>query len=78
MNTDFELIVSATGFVAFNKQLGCLNTNISMLSEGMELFDAMINATNALRKCERGIQFWRLYETSTWRELCTACDYIDK
>lgn len=49
-----------------------------MLSEGMELFDAMINATKALRKCERGIQFWRLYETPTWKELCTACDNIDK
>lgn len=50
-----------------------LQTNV----EAQRTLQSFMEATDALQKCESGLQLWRLYNTRNWEKLSNACDVLE-
>lgn len=42
------------------------------------LYHSLEKATEAITKCESGLQFWKLFTTPAWSNLVKYCDSLDK
>ncbi|XP_073980949.1 cytochrome P450 302a1, mitochondrial-like isoform X1 [Rhodnius prolixus] len=62
----------------FNNKVGFLQkNNLSDLSEAGRMLNSLIEASQALRNCESGLQFWRILPTYSWTKLTSAIDMLE-
>lgn len=41
------------------------------------LYHSLEKATEAMIKCETGMQLWKLFPTPAWKKLVKHCDNVD-
>ncbi|KAK9511918.1 hypothetical protein O3M35_000479 [Rhynocoris fuscipes] len=62
----------------FNNKVGFLEKkNLSNLSEAGRMLNLLIEASQALRNCESGLQLWRVFPTYSWSKLTSAIDILE-
>ena len=66
------LFFSAVAIVALNKELGCLEPNISEDSIPMQMIENVDALFKALNMTEAGSQTWRIYRSKAYVDLETA------
>ncbi|KOB70679.1 Uncharacterized protein OBRU01_10197, partial [Operophtera brumata] len=67
------------GLVLFSKRFTMLDTELVYSQCDMSwLYHSLENATEAIAKCESGLQFWKLFSTPAWSNLVKHCDSLDK
>lgn len=69
------------GYLLYSTRFGYLapKTEYQMpRTEEERLFEALKCASSAIQSCERGIQFWRLFETPNWKKLVDNMGILDK
>lgn len=57
--------------------VGFLATSVSV-DEAERLYAAVLSASDAIGRCERGPQMWRTYQTPAWRKLVVNMKVIDR
>ncbi|CAH1636804.1 unnamed protein product [Spodoptera littoralis] len=66
------------GLILFSKKFTMLNTEVVYSQCDMSwLYHSLEKATDAIIKCESGLQFWKLLPTPTWSSLVKYCDSLD-
>lgn len=68
-----------TGLILFAKKFTILDTDLVYSQCDMSwLYHSLEKATEAIIKCESGLQLWKLFTTPAWNSLVKYCDSLDK
>ncbi|CAB3255845.1 unnamed protein product [Arctia plantaginis] len=66
------------GLILFSKRFTMLDTELVYSQCDMSwLYHSLEKATEAIIKCESGLQFWKLFPTPAWSSLVKYCDNLD-
>ncbi|XP_075232432.1 putative cytochrome P450 49a1 [Lycorma delicatula] len=62
----------------FGTQLGFYKVGDMQTSlEAQQTLQSFMDATDALKKCESGLQMWRVFRTSSWERLSNSCESLE-
>ncbi|XP_049875565.1 probable cytochrome P450 301a1, mitochondrial [Pectinophora gossypiella] len=66
------------GLLIFSKKFSMLSTDVVYSQCDMSwLYHSLEKSTEALLKCESGLQMWKLLPTPSWNSLVKNCDSLD-
>lgn len=70
----YKWALECVGFVAFNKELGCLEPNLSSDSVPMQLIDNVNKLFSALNETEMNFPWWKYFKTKAYTDLEVSHD----
>lgn len=63
----------------FGTQLGFYKIgDMQTTLEAQRTLQAFMDATEALQKCESGLQMWRIFRTRSWEKLSSSCESLER
>lgn len=78
VNEIFKWSMDCLSYVSFNKDMGFWDSHgLRNTSESAVILNSLLDATNAIRKCEGGLKLWNFLETYDWKTLVKHLDTLD-
>lgn len=72
--------LECAGHYLFSKRFGFFESLREVIPkfEAIQLHDGLDNITQAIERCEKGLQFWRIINTPSWMKLLNNMKIIDR